>query len=1232
MINMDYTYQSNLPIFEKKDEILHSIKSNQVTIITGETGSGKTTQLPLMCVEAGFSETGLIGCTQPRRIAAVSLASHTATFFNDPKTVGYKIRFREQMFPESKIKFMTDGILLSEISSDPLLRKYQVIIVDEAHERSVNIDFLLGYMRTLLPKRPDLRLIISSATIDARLFSRCFNHAPVITVGGRLFPVEIRYKPVIELWKGQSMDCYIEGAIDSIREILQSKNDGDILVFLPTIDDVLELVNRLTYIYSEDIIIYPLHSRMSYDLQKQIFKPVGKRKIVVSTNIAETSITVPGIRYVIDSGLARMLIYEPAVGFNRMPISAISKASAQQRAGRCGRVSDGICIRLYSENDLLSRPAYTMPEIRRTNLAGVILKMLSLGLGDASKFPFPQSLSPKALHDGYGQLQELGATDRRNRLTNLGKRMARLPLDPPVSSMIMYARDHGVLTEVLIIAAALSVDEPWNYHGERPSCFRHKESDFMSYIGLWTAFHGSLKRSRYSRATLKKFCEKYNLLPLIVREWFEAHKQLEMICRPVAGNRFEEHRLASYDSIHKSLMAGLIHGIACRVDKGLYHGVHTGEIHAFPASVLFSKDTPWVLFHQVVETSKIYGRMAAVIKPGWIEELFRNKCRYSWHDPWFDQQYGTVRASEEVTIYGLELVKNRYVDLDKKDPGLAHDVFIREALVKELVGDRFRFIRVNRELRDYISICERKARTGLYKGDLTLEALYEDKLPEITSVRQLVNKIKEMNGDSFLIFRKDDLMDECTGMIAGYPDSIEVIGQKLNVSYLFEPGRENDGATIFVPSNLFKITPLYYWEWMLPVFVKKRIQICIDSISARLNEKSIDRETAVKKIEDQLWVCSGPFLERLSAAIIDISGIAIDPDELDSFIPDYLWSYVVVHDSRNIVLRAFRANLDIQSNENSIKGVRAPEWGCFCEQIEVQFNNQWEEVNFLKPVPVGSFKQALPLAGYPALHFEQDCYWVRVFFSLSEANKSHSECIRQMAEHKIAESLAWELETFKLPEQLCSKLKKAFAVESPDDLAERLYLNLIFKQSADIPCNSNSFTTYAHDASIRVGSAKVEAITLIEKIISGIDTCRNLFKKRSDRHGMITSESICEELRKSIDDYQDIFISDSAPVDLVELLPECLSLMVRRIDMGFLEPRKYKEVLEPVRQFSDQLESLFSKKKWVSEADHWKKKYLLEKAMKCQLTRDRRKIDFTRFATGMRVNSTAELTCRIMQE
>ena len=969
---MNYHYQQNLPIYQKRHEIIDSIRSNQVTIISGETGSGKTTQLPLLCLDAGRGVNGKkIGCTQPRRIAAISLASFVGSSFDDPMSVGYKIRFREHLNRDAKIKFMTDGILLAETAGDFQLGQYDTIIIDEAHERSINIDFLLGYMRWLLPARPDLRLIISSATIDTKLFSRCFRNAPVIAVSGRLFPVEIRYKPLIALWKGESMDSCIEGVAASVEEIINSGEQGDILIFLPTIDDIYETVNRLRYYTErEQCSLHPLHSRMSAAAQQSIFRRSNTRKIVVATNIAETSITVPGVRFVIDTGLARVLRYEPSVGFSRMPIEQISRASADQRTGRCGRVREGICIRLYSEQDYLSRPPFTTPELRRANLSGVILRMLRLGLGDAGRFPFPQNPSHKSICDGYRQLRELDAIDRKNRLTPLGKKMALLPLDPPLSRMLMYAGEHGAARELLILASALSVDDPMCFNHEENTSkgarsFRHPDSDFMSYINLWTALNGSLSKQYLPVSALKKFCTDNGLLMLHMREWRDVYDQLKRICKSIPGFFDKAAIKNSYDTIHKSLLFGLKNGVSCRVDNGLYHGT-SGEIRVFPASTLFGKDYPWVLFCEIVETSRVYGRTAAAIRPGWIEEIFKNQCGYTYHDPWFDEESGTVKAREEVTFKGLCLIKNRIVELDRKNREMAQEIFIRDALLREQAGDRYRFISNNREIINSIRSAESKLRMSLYKGDWALENFYHEHLSGVTGVKELNSLIRNRGGESFLMVKMSELLHSpVPDSILDYRDKISILGNQVPVYYNFKPGNDIDGVSVIVTEEVFRSVPVYYWEWLPHVFIKERVKILTDNMAAQYQGKLTDPKLFSERLLSSLSMASGPFSEALSTFTYHLCGITLSYDEILKLIPFHLWLNIIVKDDRGFVKYQLRPPLSRLENDKE-------DWRASFLKADQEFTEDWGRYSFLTPVKIDVSRELIPFAGFPALFRDHD--------------------------------------------------------------------------------------------------------------------------------------------------------------------------------------------------------------------------------------------------------------------
>jgi len=1181
-----------------REEIVNSIRSNQVTIVAGETGSGKTTQLPLFCLEAGRGRGGRIGCTQPRRIAALSLAGFLGSQFTVPGQVGYKIRFREDLAPDAKIKFMTDGILLAEIAGDPLLKKYDTIIIDEAHERSINVDFLLGCMRKILPRRPDLCLIISSATIDTKLFSRAFHNARVISVSGRLFPVEIRYKPVIELWKGESMDSYIEGVVTSVQEIIASGEDGDILVFLPTIDDTTETLNRLRHIAGQTCTVLPLHSRISPVLQQKIFQPSSQRRIIAATNIAETSITVPGIRFVIDSGLARLLRYEPMAGFSRMPIEKISKASADQRAGRCGRVQDGICIRLYSEQDYMSRPSFTTPELRRANLSGVILKMLSLGFGDAARFPFLQHPVPKAVHDGYRQLKELGAIDKKYRLTQLGRKMALLPVDPRLSRILLSAKEFGAGKEILAIASALSVEDPMcsaedSSANSSPKAFRNHESDFLSYLNLWNALQKNLNGKKLSTSVLKRFCSEYGLLPLYIREWYDAHNQLERICRSVQGFFYRKTAEASSEQIHKSLLSGLRDGIAFRVDNGLYHGIN-GEIRVFPASSLFRKNFPWVLFAEVVETSKVYGRIAAVIKPRWIEEIFRDQCSYTSHDPWFDAQSGTVKAYQEVSFKGLSLVHNRIVDLSVRDRKLAHGFFIREALVKELAGLNYRFLRKNRDLLDRISEIEHKIRKKLIHNDLDRESFYEEKLPDVLSIKDLNNAINNQGSDAFLMLKPGDLSIETLPDLSGqYPDSLTICDQVLPVSYRFNPEDPQDGATVVIDGEVYRSVPLFYWQWLLPVFNENRVERVLSSISDKLLHRGLSVADAAGILLDKLTVAEGPYLDTLCRLVRETFSLQITPDQALRCIPEYLWLNVIVKDHSGVIKTTFRPPLSNPSIDHPGCRKRGRIWGGVCSELEKDFDGVLDDASFLKPFPVKPSGSLVPVYLVPALCREDHKISVKTFFSGHFAQSAHCDALTHLLEQHLAEKLAWEMESFRVPQPLVYRYKEICSEQELDDAAGRIFTGQVLSIQPDLPDNQETFCNLLGKAEKRIPSASLRTIEILERIITELDKCMSLLKKRAGKYKDAVKY---EEFLLLINEYVDALFTEDNPAGFIERLPSYLGCLAGRIDMGYLEPVKYRDLSGKVSLFSGRIRELFTRDNLVpfERRSLWELKILLE--------------------------------------
>ena len=680
-------YPEELPIVAHRDEIIETIAKHDVVIISGDTGSGKTTQLPKMCLEAGRGQKKIIGCTQPRRIAAITVAERVAQELGRKYgyLVGHKIRFQDKTTKSTKIKFMTDGILLAETRSDHGLHAYDTLIIDEAHERSLNIDFLIGYAKQLLTKRKNLKIIITSATIDTEKFAAHFNKAPIIEVSGRTYPVEVRYLPVDKDTDNRENNSYIDLAVREVLALHRKRENGDILIFMPTerdINETIELLNqelnplalqKKNGVQKANIRILPLFGRLRAADQSRVFRRFKDQKIVVATNIAETSVTVPGIRYVIDTGLARITTYNIRARTTSMPVTAVSRASCDQRKGRCGRVSPGTCIRLYSQEDFLTRPEFTLPEIKRSNLAEVILRMINLKLGDPASFPFIDPPAARAVRDGYALLHELGAIDTSGeepRLSANGKIMALLPLDPRISRMIIEAREHNCLQEIVIIASALAIQDPRIRPAEAEAeadqahaKFKVHPSDFLSYLKIWEEFNnvpftGKEKDKKKSRSQMRKFCQSHFLSYQRLREWQDIYEQVSLILREEKG--FTMNRTpASYDNIHYAVLSGFLRNIGFRKGKSIYQGAQGKEMMLFPGSVLFNKGGQWVMAAELVETARLYARTAANIKVDWIEPLAGSLCRSTYSNPRWEKKNGQVIADEKVTLFGLVIVASR---------------------------------------------------------------------------------------------------------------------------------------------------------------------------------------------------------------------------------------------------------------------------------------------------------------------------------------------------------------------------------------------------------------------------------------------------------------------------------------------------------------------------------------------------------------------------------------------
>ncbi len=854
-------FPEDLPVSEKRADLAALIAQHPVVIVAGETGSGKTTQIPKICLTLGRGISGLIGCTQPRRIAARTVAQRVANELTSPlgHIVGYKVRFSDRLSPDTYIKFMTDGILLAETQSDRFLEAYDTLIIDEAHERSLNIDFLIGYLKQLLPKRPDLKLIITSATIDTQRFSQHFNQAPVLQISGRTYPVEVRYRPLVSEQDEQDRNL-IQGILDAVDEITAHDRQADTLIFLPgerDIRDTTEALHKHRLPHTE---ILPLYSRLSTTEQNRVFMDSPYRRIILATNVAETSLTVPKIKAVIDPGLARISRYSLRHKIQRLPIEPIARSSADQRKGRCGRVAPGLCIRLYSGEDYSLRPEFTDPEILRTSLATVILQMLALRLGDIYQFPFLDAPSPKLINDGFALLLELGAVDSRRQLTELGRQLARLPIDPKLGRMIIAAQQEGCLQEVLVIASALSIQDP----RERPleaqqaadlaqQIFLDEQSDFLSYVKLWNFLQEQAKH--LSNNKFRQKCHEHFLSYLRIREWQDIHHQLTIQLKELGWRLNEEP--ATFEQIHRALLSGLLGNIGFKTESEQYLGARNLKFYLFPGSGLFKKSPKWVMAAELVETARLYARCAAKIAPEWVEQLAGHLCQHHYFEPHWEKTSTQVGAYEKVTLYGLTIVPKRKVNYGPLDPKLARTIFIQEALVNREYHCKFAFFTHNQELINEIEALEHKSRRqDILVDDLQIFNFYDQRIPEgVYSGKTFEQWLKQLSDPQLLFLKREDLMKHAGDSITAqaFPDHFLVNAEvDLALAYRFEPGHEQDGVTVTIPLPLLNQLHPEPFEWGVPGLLEEKVIALLRSLPKNIRKAFVPVPDVAKEIMEGL--------------------------------------------------------------------------------------------------------------------------------------------------------------------------------------------------------------------------------------------------------------------------------------------------------------------------------------------------------------------------------------------
>ncbi len=1056
-VPIEIPYPPDLPVSARREEILAAVRTHQVVIVAGETGSGKTTQLPKMCLEAGLAERGRIGCTQPRRVAAMSVSRRVAEElaplgYTWGREVGCKMRFNDDTSRETRIKFMTDGILLAEIQSDPLLRAYSTLILDEAHERSLNIDFLLGYLQGLLKRRADLKVIITSATIDTEAFSEAFGgieSAPIIEVSGRLFPVEIRYAPIASDEEGIG---HVEAAARAAEEALIESDSGDVLVFMPTERDIRETRELLESNLGPSIDVLGLFGRMPAAEQQRIFSPEGRRRVIVATNVAETSLTIPRIGTVIDTGLARISRYNPRTRTKRLPVEAISQSSANQRAGRAGRISDGLCIRLYDEDDFEKRPRFTQPEIQRANLAEVILRMKAFRLGEVETFPFLNPPLPQAIRAGYQLLEELGALTQSTPgtgydLTPLGRELARLPVDPTLGRMLLQAREEGALPEMLVIAAGLSVPDP----RERPEdakeaanaahkLFAHPESDFLTLLNLWKAapaLEGGAVRT--SRNALRRFC-KTNFLSLTrMREWRDVYRQLEETMRgtgkrrPEAGKNCGKKEEEVYAAVHRSILAGLLGQIAQREERNAYKASGSRAVTLFPGSHLYErpakrpkpteaagnqaakdpkpKQPAWIVAGEIVQTSQLFARTVARIDPQWVVDLGSHLCRFRHTHPQWSLRAGRVLVWERALIHGLEVFK-RQIDFGRVAPAEATELFIRGALVGDgetpLPRIQHRFFTENARLRERVATALTKVRSSrVHDLDETFYRFYAARIERASSIHDLDKLVRARIGKEpdFLCATEADILEEGAALgHEAFPDQAPLGNTVIPLTYTYNPGEETDGVTLRVPLPLAGSLTTGRLHWMIPGLRQEQAGALLRTLPKVHRKALAPLEPKIVEIARDFDPGDRDLFVALSQFVESRYRVAVPPGDWPT-LPDYLRPRVEVIDRRNKTVATGRDLEALRARAENL-GTESGAWDRAARRWEKTGLASWTFGNLPESIPVEEIGGA-PLLAYPGLVLrpggEVD---LKLFRKREEADSASVAGVRRLAERLLESDLA----------------------------------------------------------------------------------------------------------------------------------------------------------------------------------------------------------------------------------
>ncbi len=1170
------TYSEDLPIHARREEIIRAIQENQVVVIAGETGSGKTTQIPKFLIDAGLGQKGLLGCTQPRRVAALSVAQRIAEELGVTygEEVGAKIRFTDQTRKDTTVKVMTDGILLNEIQDDPLLKAYEAIVIDEAHERSLNIDFILGFLRNLSKRRRDLKIIITSATIDTETFSQAFGGAPIIEVSGRMYPVDMIYRPVEEMLEDAGDLTFIEAAAEVISEIIEGNREGDLLVFLPGERDIHELRRKLEDTSARSCDILPLYGRLANADQQRIFHPGGRRRIILSTNIAETSLTVPGIRYVVDTGLARVSRYSPHSRTQRLPIEPIAQSSADQRKGRCGRVSNGVCYRLYSEQDFLSRPRFTTPEIHRSNLASVILRMLAFRLGDIRTFPFIDPPADNAIRGGYRLLDELGAVtgdqhtqnEDNYRLTKLGRKLAQLPVDPTVARMLLQAKDEGVVDDVLVIASGLSIQDP----RERPAelmkeademqkRFVHKESDFLTLLNIWNAYHDEM--DRLSQGQLRKFCKQHFVSYQRMREWRDIHHQLERILKQRLGERrtlnaqrstsnkiptseIQSSKLdvgrstfkpSAYAAIHRSILTGLLSNIAVKEEEHNYRGPRNRKALLFPGSGLYDHETAkkqrkaayakkakpkpakttapdWIVCGEWMETSRLFARTAAKIEVPWIEELAGDLIQVRHSEPFWSTKSAAVLCKQRKILFGLEIARSN-VSYTRIDPEEATDIFVRNGLIEAGIKERPDFLSHNEKIREQAEseIARRRLGSGLAVEDALFD-FYRQRLRSVGSYPELRSfaKAKHKGSLDFLKAELDDLVPEPdTGnAFDAFPKSLNIGGTSLDLLYRHEPGTEADGVTLRVPVSQLGAIQQGTLDWAVPGHIEEKIESLLRGLPKQIRISLHPLKERAADLRAKLKPSPLPLREQLAETLRAEYGIQTYKDDwAKTEIPEYLKPRIQIENTKGDVLAngreltALRQHLESTAKEVATgSGLDTiPAWQQASSKYERENLTAWNFGDLPEVIDLTG-DAGLPLKAYPALVLDGGQVSLRLLPDQASAHEATRSAWPALGEIVLGRDLAWIRRDLKELKQLGALL---LPLGNFDTIRENAWHHLrrhLFRSENLLPLNARSFENSLQRADAeRKGIVHKLATTLRELLEARQDVALLIEQKKTNK-------------------------------------------------------------------------------------------------------------------------------------